>query len=450
MSSHGLRLSLISIACGVLMAPLTQVCAMGLMQAYDAALQNDPTYRSAISDSQAGKEYKAIGRSGLLPTLQYSYATSQNKAETTAPNFLGKETTTNTDYRSITNNVSLRQTLFNLDTFARYKQGVAQTNYSDAQFVSRGMDLMIRLVSAYVEVKYAEDQLSLIEAQRDSLLEQKRVNDRMFEKGEGTKTDMLETQARLDVAEAQVIEYADNLMNTRNVLSGMTGTDVTKLDGLNKDFKAMLLVKSDFDEWKLIAEKNNAELAAGRFNIEIAEQEVSKSRAGHAPRLDLNAGYNHGISDSLTTQKQDSVVRSVGIQLVIPLYSGGYVNAVSKQAVANRERAKSDMDATTNKVMAELRKQFSAVNSSIAKVAALRKSVDSATLLVDATRQSVKGGVRINLDVLNAQQQLISTKRDFALARYTYLTSFLKLRVAAGIVSVDDLQSVAGYFSASN
>jgi outer membrane protein, protease secretion system len=450
MANHWMRLSLISIACGVLMTPSAQVSAMGLMQAYDAALQNDPNYRSAISDSQAGKEYKAIGLSGLLPSLQYSYATSKNKAETTAPNFLGTETTSNTDYRSITNNVSLRQTLFNLDALARYKQGIAQTSYSDAQFVSRSMDLTIRLVSAYVEVKYAEDQLSLIVAQRDSLSEQKRVNDRMFEKGEGTKTDMLETQARLDVAEAQVIEYTDNLMNTRNVLAGMTGTDVTNLDGLNNDFRAMSLVSNDFEEWKLVAEKNNAELAAGRFNVEIAEQEVSKSKAGHAPRLDLNAGYNHGISDSLTTQKQDSAVRSIGIQLIIPLYSGGYVHAVSKQAIANREKAKSDLDATTNKVMSELRKQFSALNSSIAKVAALRKSVESATLLVDATKQSVKGGVRINLDVLNAQQQLISSKRDFALARYTYLTSFLKLRVAAGNLNIDDLQAVAGYFSAAN
>ncbi len=444
------KLSLIALACGLLMAPAEQASAIGLMQAYNAALINDPTYRSAISENKAGKEYKAIGRSGLLPTLQYSYATSQNKAETTAPNFLGKESTSNTNYRSITNNVSLRQTLFNLDSYARYKQGIAQSNYSDAQFNSRSMDLMIRLVSSYADAKYAEDQLGLISAQRDSYVEQKRVNDRMFEKGEGTRTDMLETQARLDVAEAQVIEYTDNLMNARNTLASMIGSEVTQLDGLIADFKVMSLTPNVFEEWKAIAESNNAELAAGRFSLEAAQQEITKSRAGHAPRLDLNAGYNHGISDSLTTQKQDSAVRSVGIQLVIPLYSGGYVNAVSNQAIANRDRARSDLDATTNKVMIELRKQFNSVNSSIAKMTALQKSVESATLLVEATRQSVKGGVRINLDVLNAQQQLVASKRDLAMARYTYLTSFLRLRVAAGVVNVDDLQAVAGYFSAVN
>jgi protease secretion system outer membrane protein len=450
MSTRSIKLSVIAVACGLLLAPAEQASAIGLMQAYNAALINDPTYRSAISENQAGKEYKAIGRSGLLPTLQYSYATSQNKAETTAPNFLGKETTSNSEYRSITNNVSLRQTLFNLDAYARYKQGIAQTKYSDAQFSGRSMDLMIRLVSSYADAKYAEDQLGLISAQRDSYLEQKRVNDRMFEKGEGTRTDMLETQARLDVAEAQVIEYTDNLMNARNTLAGMTGSDVTQLDGLGADFKVMSVTPNIFEEWKVIAEANNSELAAARYSLEAAQQEITKSRAGHAPRLDLNAGYNRGISDSYTTQKQDIAVRNIGIQLVIPLYSGGYVDAVSKQAVANRDRARSDLDATTNKVMIELRKQFNSVNSSIAKMIALQKSVDSATLLVEATKQSVKGGVRINLDVLNAQQQLVASKRDLALARYTYLTSFLRLRIAAGVVNVDDLQMVAGYFSAVN
>lgn len=449
MSYPWMRLSAIALACAALTVSPAQVSAMGLMQVYDAALQNDPSYRSAISENQAGQEYKVIGRSSLLPTLQYSYATSQNKGDKTEP-FMGKEVSSNVDYRSITNNVTLRQTLFNIDAHARYDQGILQTRYSDAQFEGRRQDLVIRLVQAYVEVKYADDQLKLYTAQRDSLLEQKRVNDRMFEKGEGTRTDMLETQAKLDVSEASVIEATDNLSNARVALAGMIGRDVTELDGLVANFNPQLLSTGDFEEWKLIALKNNAELAAGRFNVEISEQEIIKAKAGHAPRLDLNASYNHGISDSLTTQKQDSKIHSVGIQFVLPLYSGGYVSAVSKQAVANRERAKSDLDATMNKVMLELRKQFSTVISSIAKMEALQKSVTSANLLVEATKLSVKGGVRINLDVLNAQQQLVLSKRDLALARYTYLTSFLKLRMAAGILNMDDLQAVAGYFSAAN
>lgn len=445
-----MRRSLLSAACVVLLSQAGQTSAMGLIQAYDAALQNDPVYRSAMSDNQAGQQYKAIGRSGLLPSVQYNYSTSKNKAETTSPNFLGKPTTTYPEYTSVSNSISIRQTLFNLDTVARYKLGIAQTNYSDALFSSRSQDLMIRLVTTFADAKYAEDQLALFTAQRDTFAEQKRVNDRMFEKGEGTKTDMLETQAKLDVSEAQVIEAADNLTTARNTLAAMIGNDVTYLNDLVVDFKVMPLSLSGFDEWKTIASNNNAELAAGRFAVEAAEQEISKAKAGHAPRLDLNASYSRSSAESLTNYNQDSTIRSIGVQLIVPLYSGGYVNAVSAQAVANRDKARSDLDTTTNKVMIELRKQFSTVQSSIAKMDALQKSVNSTTLLVQATRQSVKGGVRINLDVLNAQQQLVEAKRDLAQARYNYLISFLKLRVAAGTVNIDDLRTVAGYFSAVN
>ena len=185
------RLNLIAAACGILMAAAGQASAMGLMQAYEAALVNDPTYRAAVSENEAGKEYRNIGRSGLLPTVQYVYGTSKNRAESTAPatNFLGQPiggfTTSNYDYTSITNSVSLRQVLFSLDAFARYKQGIAQTNYSDAIFSARSKELIVRLTSAYADVKFAEDQLDLFRAQRDAYAEQKLINERMFEKGEG-------------------------------------------------------------------------------------------------------------------------------------------------------------------------------------------------------------------------------------------------------------------------
>ncbi|MBX9902464.1 MAG: TolC family outer membrane protein [Burkholderiaceae bacterium] len=423
--------------------------AIGVLQAYEAALVNDPTYRSAISENQAGQQNKAIGRSGLLPALQYNFSASKNKGDTTAPNFRGIETTSPLDYTSTSNTISLRQTVFNLDTYARYTQGIAQTNYSNAQFDSRSQELIIRLVSAYADAKYAEEQYNLYVAQRDSYAEQKRINDRLFDKGEGTITDKLETQAKLDVSETQVLEAADNVANTRTVLGGIVGKEIMQLDGLLPDFRVSLLMPSSVAEWEEIAKKNNPEIIAGQYAIEISEQEIRKANAGHLPRVDFTANYNRGVSDSFTTRAQDNKIRSVGVQLVLPIYSGGYVNAVAAQAVANRDKARSDLDATTNRVIAELRKQFKIVTGSVAKIAALEKSVNSTTKLVEATKQSVKGGVRINLDVLNAQQQLVAAQRDLASARYTYLVSFLRLRFSAGVLSGQDLQTVAAYFQPS-
>jgi protease secretion system outer membrane protein len=441
------RLTALSSVCMLLAAPVSNAFGIGLLEAYQAALKNDPNHKVAKAELIAGKEYETIGRAGLLPSVQYSYSTSKNKGESISPNFIGQMTTSHQDYTSESKGVTVRQTLFNLDAYARFKQGVAQTNLSDAQFDIRNSDLFIRLLSAYSDAKFAEDQISLYSAQRDTLAEQRRLNDRLFAKGEGTKTDMLETQARLDIAEAMLLEANDALQTARNTLSGIIGMEATQLDGLSADFKAIPMV-GDFQEWKTTAEKSNPELTAARYSLEIAEKEIDKSRAGHAPRLDLNASYNHGLSETFSTRNQDLNMRTIVVQLVIPIYSGGYVNAVSKQAVARRERARAELEATTSKVLIELRKQFNAVNSGAIKIDGLQRAVNSATLLVEATGQSVKGGIRINADLLNAQQQLITAKRDLASARYNYLLSFLKLRVAAGTINIDDLRTVAGYFTA--
>jgi protease secretion system outer membrane protein len=430
-----------------LLAQAGQASAVGLVQAYEAALQNDPTYRSAVHENEAGQQNRVLGRSNLLPNVSANYSTFKNKGDVTQPDFLGRQTTSELDYKSDSRGVTLRQPLFNLDGYARYQQGIAQSNYSDALFSARGQDLVIRLVSAYAEAKYTEDQLALATIQRDTFAEQRKVNDRMFEKGEGTRTDMLETQARYDLAEAQLIEARDNMTTARNNLAAIVGIDVSQLDPLGDDFRVKPMSPSSFEEWKALALERNSEIAAQRYAVEIAEQEVKKARAGHAPRVDFIAQYSKSGSETVNTRNQESDVRALGVQVNIPIYSGGSVNAATTQAVASQQKAKADLDARTSLVLVELRKQYDLLLSGASRINALVKSVNSAKLLVEATQQSVKGGVRINLDVLNAQQQLYTAQRDLAQARYSYLISYLRLRYAAGTLNADDLHTVAAYFA---
>lgn len=420
--------------------------ALSLIQAYEAALRNDPTYRAAQHENEAGQQYKTLGRAYLLPSIGMTYSKSKNRADITTPVF-GEQVTTHPEYDSSSGAVTLRQPLLNLEGVARYRQGIAQTDLSDAQFSVKGQDLVLRLVGAYADAKFAEDQLRLAQAQRDTLAEQKKMNERMFQKGEGTRTDMLETQARFDVAEAQLLEARDNVTTARNMLAAIVGEDVSELDELSDDFRVKPMSPSDFDEWKAIALANNAEIAAQRIAVEVAQHEISKNRAGHSPRVDFVASYNKSDSETISTRNQDTTSRIVGVQLNIPLYSGGSVNASTSQAVANHQRAKSDLDAKTSQVLVELRKQYSHALSSAAKIDAMVKAVDSARALVRATEQSVKGGVRINVDVLNAQQQLYTAQRDLAQARYNYLIAYLRLRFAAGTLNAQDLHTVAGYFA---
>lgn len=426
--------------------PAGQVFAMSLVEAYQAALQNDPVYQSAVHDNEAGQQNRAIGRSYLLPNIGLSYAKYKNRADITQPNIFGQTSTSQPEYDSKSASVTLRQPLFSLDSYARYKQGAAQADYADAVFSSKGQDLLQRLVGAYADAKFAEDQLALVTAQRDALEEQRKVNERMFQKGEGTKTDMLETQARYDLAEAQLLETSNNLAFARNALAAIVGVDVSELDQLRDDFKVKLLQPGTFEEWKTIALDRNPDLAAQRYYVEASRQEVTKQRAGHTPRIDFIASYSKGMSETLTTLNQDSTNRTVGVQLSMPLYAGGGVSASTSQAVAGLEKAKSDLEAKTKQLMVELRKQYDAVTSGAARIEASEKSVKSAELLVTATEQSVKGGVRINLDVLNAQQQLFTARRDLAQARYTYVLAYLRLHTAAGTLNDEVLNDVAKYF----
>ncbi len=447
MSTQPFRRLLISTLCVAALGLSQEASALGLLQAYDAALANDPTYRAALRENEAGQQFKVLGRSNLLPNLSANYSTSKNQGDVTTTTAVGDRTDPR-KYTSLAASIQLRQPLFYPEGMARYRQGMAQTLASDAQFSVRRQDLIVRLVSLYATAKYAEDQLAQATAQRTAYAEQKQSNVRLFQRGEGTRTEVLETQAKYDLAEAQVLEANDNLINSRNALSVMVGQEITTLAPLSDDFRIKPMQPASFEEWKAIALASNPEIVAQRYTVEMAREEINKNKAGHAPRLDLIASISNSKSDTTSTFNQETNNRSIGVQLNIPLYAGGSVSAATSQAVSNHEKAQADLEAKTNQVLVELRKQYNLTLSSVARINAAAQSLSSASLLVDATQKSVKAGQRTNLDVLNAQQQLFEAKRDLELSRYNYLLGFLRLRYSAGTLGLTDLQDIATYFIA--
>ena len=430
---------LVTLGLGLLAAGLAH--AISLEQAYEAALANDPQYRSAQHGSEAERENRAIGRSYLLPRLDGSYSKFDNKADiTTGTRTLHRE------YGSRAASVSLRQAIVNLEAVARYRQGRVQARAADARLEAARQQLVVRVVAAYTEAIFAADQLALGQAQRDMLAEQQKVNDRLYQAGEGTVTDKLETQARLDLAEARLLELADAQRAALATLSSMVGEEVASLDRLRPGFRVREPDRAPFEEWKARALAGNPELRAGQFDVQGAREEVKKARAGHLPRLDFVASMASNESETINTLGQESDIRSVGFQLTLPLYSGGATSALTRQARANELRARAELEARSDRVLLDLRREYDAMASSVARINALEKAVESARLLVEATRQSISGGVRINLDLLTAQEQFHTAARDLAEARYKYLLGTLRLRAAAGTLSAADVREVAAWF----
>jgi protease secretion system outer membrane protein len=440
----GLRRSACALAV-LLAAASGNAGAIGLQQAYQAALKNDPAFRMNFYENEMGKENRVLGRSGLLPNVSAQFSTSRNVADQDLHQ-LGLVIPSHPRYLSRSSIVQLRQPILNMDAIARYRQGKVQAEQSEKQYEANINEVALRVLGAYCDALFASDQVALARVQRDMYLEQQKVNQRLFEKGEGTKTDMLETKARLDLAEAQLVEAEDNATAQRQVLAGVIGMDPGPLDELSENFRVGDLKIASFDHWQKLALERNHDLEAARLAVENARLEISKNKAGHFPRVDLIASYSKGMAESLNTYNQDSVNRTIGVQVSVPIYQGGAVSAATRQAAAGYERAKADLEVRTNKLMVELRKAHSVVESSVHRVEALVKAVESGKELMKATEQSIKGGVRINLDLLNAQQQLFASQRDLAQARYSYLIGLLRLRAAAGTVGDADIREVAAYF----
>jgi len=443
--STGLRKRALALA-AVLLATGASAQAVSLQQAYEAALKNDPTYRMNFYENEASKENAIIGRAGLLPQVSASFSGSRNIADLEYTNTLIPQVPTHPRYISRSSSVQLRQPILNLDAYVRYRQGKVQTQQGAALFESNTNEVIIRVVSAYADALFAEDQVELSRVQRNLYLEQQKVNEHLFDKGEGTRTDTLETQARLDLAEAQLIEAQDNASAMRNTLAGVIGMDPGQLDKLGPNLRVQQIAPANFDAWRATALEKNPELAASRLAIENARLDIQRNKAGHAPRVDFVASYSKGDAESLNTYNQNTVNRTVGVQVNIPIYQGGAINAYTRQSAATYERARADFDVRSNRIMVDLRKSYDVVQNSVAKVGALEKAVESGKLLMTATEQSIKGGIRINLDLLNAQQQLYVSQRDLAQARYNYLLGMLRLRGGAGTLDESAVREVAAYF----
>lgn len=421
--------------------------ALSLLDAYEAALEHDPTYRSAIHENEAGQQEEAIGLAGLLPNLSITHAQSKT---TGTQGLASGGSTVPLNFDSQVSTLSLRQPLINLEVVANYRQGKAKADSSRAKFTGRSQQLVVRLVEAYVETLLAKDQVKLSETQLNSLEELKRVNERMLQKGEGTTTDVLETQSKFAMAQARVIEANDIFEVAQLRLEAIVGHKITQLDSLSEMFSPHTIQLQDYDSWYALALERNSELVTQRHAVTSGKEEIRKSHAGHAPRVDLVASLTHNKSGSFVTANREFDLAAAGVEINVPLYAGGRVNAITTQAKANYARAEADLDAITLKVLVELRKQYNLLISSVKRIESLELAVKSAELLVDATQKSILGGVRINLNLLDAYQQLHTARLDLDQARYNYLLAYLRLQLAAGSLVLDDLRNIASYFTAHN
>jgi outer membrane protein len=430
-------------ALSFLALPATEALGQDLQQVYRDAKSYDAVYAAARQSLRAGLEKLPQGRALILPTLNLSANATNTRIETdphnssVAPNTLR-------DGRSYGYSLSFSQPVFRRQNTLQYSQAEFQVKQAESTFGQAGQDLIVRVAQAYFDVLAAQDTLALVQAQKAAISEQLAQAKRNFEVGTATITDTHEAQARFDLSASQEIAAQSDLETKRRALQQVAGKEYQGLKPLRTQVKLTPPNPASMESWVELAEKQGYPVQIQESTTEIAALEAKRTAAGHYPTVDLVAsyGWTSQTASQLSAISSNVTNGSFGLQLGVPLYQGGGISSREREAAALYEKSKQDLENVRRSQALTARQTYLTVTNGIAQVGALEQALVSSQSALDSNKLGYEVGVRINIDVLNAQQQLFSTRRDLAVARYNTITNHLKLKAAAGSLREEDLEEV--------
>ena len=434
----------VTLACALLFSG-TPAIAADLLEIYRLALASDPVYSAARASWTASQEKMPQGLAGLLPQASLSASTQYNDRDLRFrnPTIAGSQA----QYNSNSTSVSVSQPLYRKQNFVAYDQGKTQVALADVQFASVGQDLILRVSQAYFDVLLASANLSFTQAQKTAIGQQLAQAKRNFEVGNATITDTHEAQARFDLVTAQEIGAQADVEVKNRTLEQLIGRPAPALAGPARNFSPTPPTPNAMEPWVERARTNGLSVRIAQETLNFQSQDVVRNRGAHYPTVDAYAsltdsGQGSGVQGGSGT---DTTSKIIGLQLAIPLYQGGIVNSRVREALANEDKARQDLENARRSAELAARQGYLGVTSNIAQVRALEAAVISNQSSLDSTILGQQVGVRTQVDVLNAQQLLFSARRDLAQARYNYIASFLRLIAAAGELDEEDLQRINGW-----
>jgi len=416
-----------------LAAVCTAAPAMNLLQVYETALAQDANVRAARAALEAGRERLPQARAQLLPVISANIGRNQNRLTTTSLDVLGREVEGKDKYFSSNKTVSLRQPLFNLPRYMQYKQASDLVQESESNYDREVQNLVVRVGSAYMDALLASEGLKLVQAQKRQYTAMVDAGRKALHAGTGTRTDIDDAQARLDMALANELEARQQEDYTRRQLEVLVNQPLTELSALREQGEAALPeLGKTLPEWVELALAYSPEVQALTARLQAADKNIGMAKAGHAPTLDALLQWSDSGSENVTRISSRYTNKVIGLQLSVPIYQGGYVSSQVRQAVAEKSRAEESLEALRRDLSLRVHKEYRGVTEGVLRIKALEQAQRSALQMQDSTQKSQRAGVRTQLDVLNAEQQRVSVQRDLIQARYTYLLSRLRLASLAG------------------
>lgn len=404
-----------------------------LSDAYRAAAAHDATYAAAQSAYRAAQERIPQARAGLLPNIGLNANTRYNDVEGSL---------FSDEFNSNSWGVQAVQPIYRAQNMVSYGQAKVSVQLAEYQLKASEQDLILRTARAYIDVLAAQDNLTFTLAQKDAFAEQLASAKRNFEVGTTTVVDTHEAQARYDLANSQEITARNVLEIKRRALRNLTGKEVNTLATLTPQPMPFAPEPANVDEWVSRSQQDNLDVRIRQQAKEIADKEIDRTRAGHHPTLDLTAGYTDASNQNFGTVQIDTQSTYVGLEFALPIYQGGLVSSQVREAVANQERFRQELEDALRNAALQTRDAYFNVLSTQSQVKALEAALASSVKSLESTQVGLEVGVRTNIDVLNAQQQVTSAQKELALARYLSLIALLNLKASAGTLTAADLEHI--------
>jgi outer membrane protein len=421
-----MRLKLLA---SILLMAIANSAAMGanLSEIYQLARANDAEFSSARAAYTAGLEKLPQGRALLRPSVNLTGNLRENDSDSSGL------------FSSHQYGLSLSQPIYRKQNLETYEQAKLLVLQAEQTLKVAEQSLQLRVAQAYFAVLQAQDVLATAQSQKQAFAEQLAQARKSFEVGASTITDTHEAQARFDLTTAQEIAAQNDLEVKRRALEQIIASETPELARLSEAASLSLPEPNNMDAWVKQAESDSLFVALGKTAQENARREVGKQKGGHLPTLDLSAGYGGGRNVPTTGNTNSGYI---GLDFALPIYQGGATASRVREAVALLEKSRHDLDSARRQARLDARQSFLGVLSGVAQVKALEQALVSSEAQLKSTKLGLEVGVRTRVDVLNAQQQLFTTKRDLAAARYQTLLAGLQLKAAAGSLNEEDLKAV--------
>ncbi len=416
--------------------------ALDLLESYRAGLAQDAEFQAAKAALEARREEVPMARAQLLPNVGINATRMQNDL-TTTQNLLGQSSTFDSNYDSKNYSLSLRQPLYRPMQFAAYEQSFTRLASAEAAFEKAKQDLAVRVATAYFNLLLAEEGLRQVEIQKSAIEIQLSAASLALKVGHGTRTDVDDAQARLDLNTAKRLAARQQVRQARHELEILIDRPVQSVASVNaRRLELAAMEPASLDDWLLMAETANPELRDMKSRVETARFEVDRASSGHKPTLDLIAQRTLNVSDNVTNPNSRYLNNQIGVQLSVPLYAGGYVNAQVRSALASLAGAEQAYESARRKLSTQVRKEFQGVEEGILRVKALEQAERSADQSVYSNEKGFKAGTRSRVDILNAEESRGNTRLELVRARFEYVLSRIRLLALCGVVGSEEIEAV--------